>query len=420
MGLWILQALLVVGAVAADRDSGIGGDIYGQRGGYVHGFITVAEQWTDNLFYTRDDTQSDFATFVSPGIRLALPGAKDELLTVDGSTTAPGGMSFGRFGVGSSRRFQAYLAYAPEFEFYADNPDEDTTTHSANGLLSWRMRSGLVLELIDQISLGYQNYDEGTLGLKDEFTSNLLGFDILYPVGTRLSLRVGYQNYVIDYDTVDNADRDRSDHSVSCYVFYNVGAKSSVFLQYQWIDIDYDLDKGQIEDSVDQQWFGGFRWEITAKSSGAVKIGYGEKEYDDRTQGAESEIVYEAQIDHNLTAKSSLSLRAYRRQEETTIETTDYTLTQFVGMGFSQQMTYRIQATLDFDYVLDEYRGGFVDTDDRRQRDDNTYTVTLGLNYAPRGWLSFGLEYGFEERESNFEVNNYTANRVLFRVTGAL
>jgi hypothetical protein len=416
---WILPILLVTGA-AAEGASGIDGELFGQRGGYVHGFLSVAEQWTDNLFYTRDNMESDFTTWVSPGIRLALPGTKDELLTVDGSTTAPGGMSFGRLAVGRGRGFQAYLSYAPEFEFYADHPDEDTTTHSANGLLSWRMRSGLVLELIDQISSGYQDYDEGTFGSRDEFTSNLLGFDILYPLGTRLDLRVGYQNYVIDYDSAENDGRDRSDHSLSGYLFYKVGAKSSVFLQYQWVDIEYDLDNGQIEDSVDQSWFGGFRWDITAKSSGSVKIGYGEKENDDQALGAESEIVYEAQVDHNFTPKSSLSLRAYRRQEETTIETTDYTLSQFVGVGFAQQMTYRIQATLDLDYLLDQYRGGYVDPDDRRQRDDNTYTLTFGLNYAPRGWLSFGLEYGYEERDSNFDANNYTANRVLLRVTGAL
>ena len=324
--------MAVPGTVVAEEDSGISGDIFGKRGGYVHGVLSLAEEWTDNLFYDSDDTQSDFVTYVSPGIRLSIPWTKEELLTVDGSTTAPGGMAFGRMDVGGGRRFQAYLSYAPEFEFYADNSDEDTTTHLANGLLSWRLRSGLALELIDQYTVGYQDYDKGLSISRDEYSSNLLGFNVSYPVGTKLELRGGYQHYQIDYDAQEDADRARTDQSLSGYVFYRVGSKSSVFIQYQWIGIDYDLNAGQIEDSVDLQWFGGFRWDITAKSGGAVKIGYGEKDYDDQALGSQSEIVYEAQIDHNFTPKTSASLRAYRRQEETTIETADYTLTWRPGL----------------------------------------------------------------------------------------
>jgi hypothetical protein len=412
--------LVVPAIVEAEETSEIGSDIFGKRGGYIHGFLSVAEQWTDNLFYTSDDTESDFVTFVSPGIRLSLPGTKEELLTVAGSTTAPGGMSFGRMNVGGGRSFQAYLSYTPEFEFYAENKDEDITTHLANGLLSWRLRSGLALELIDQFTVGYQEYDEGLSISRDGYTSNLVAFDVLYPVGSKLDLRVDFQNYQIAYDATEDADRDRTDRNLSTYVFYKVRSKSSVFVQYQQIDIEYDLDSGKIDDSVDQQWFGGFHWDLTAKSSGAVKIGNGEKKFDDPALGSMSDFVFEAQIKHNFTPKTAASLMGYRRQEETTIKTIDYTLTQFVGLNLAQKMTYRIQATLDLDYTLKEYKGGVVITGDARQRDDQTYSVTAGLNYAPRGWLSFGLEYGYQERDSNFNAFDYTANRVLLRITGAI
>jgi hypothetical protein len=404
----------------AEETSGISGDIFGKRGGYIHGFLSVAEQWTDNLFYTPDDTKSDFVTFVSPGIRLSLPGTKEELLTVAGSTTAPGGVSFGRMVAGGGRSFQAYLSYTPEFEFYAENTDEEITTHLANGLLSWRLRSGLALELIDQFTVGYQDYDEGLSMSRDEYTSNLVGFDVLYPVGSRLDLRFDYKHYQVAYDAAAEADRNRTDQSLSAYLFYKVRSKLSVFVQYQWIDIEYDMDSGAIGDSVDQRWFGGFSWDISAKSSGTVKIGNGEKEFDDPARESESDIVFEAQIEHDFTPKTSAYLRAYRRQEETTIETADYTLTQFVEMGLAQQMTYRIQATLDLDYTLEEYNGGVVVVGNPRQRDDHTYSATAGLNYAPRGWLSFGLEYGYQERDSNFDAYDYSAHRVLLRITGAI
>jgi hypothetical protein len=95
-------------------------------------------------------------------------------------------------------------------------------------------------------------------------------------------------------------------------------------------------------------------------------------------------------------------------------------LTQFVEIGLAQQMTYHILATLDLYYTLDEYKGSVFVAGDPRQRDDQTYSATAGLNYAPRGWLSFGLEYGYEERDSNFDAYDYSVHRVLLRITGAI
>lgn len=418
--IWFLWGSFYPATLAAQDESGISGDIFGKRGGHIHGVLSIAEQWTDNLFYTPNDTQSDWVTYVSPGIRLSIPGTKDELLSVDGSTTAPGGSSFGRRGVGTGRRFQGYLSYSPEFEFYADDSDENIETHLANGLVSWRLRSGLALELIDQFTLGYQDYNVGPPQSRDEYCSNLLGFNVLYPVGSKLALRFDYQNYQILYDESEDAERDRMDNSLSAYAIFNVLPKSSVYIRYRWIDIDYDRDAGAIEDSREQQWFGGFRWKMTAKSDGDLQIGYGNRTFDDPSLGDTSDVVLEAQIDHQFTAKTSAFLRAYRRQEETSIETTDYTLSQYAGLGLAKEMTYRIQIELGIDYSQNEYKGGEPVTSDSRQREDKTYLVTVGLNYAPRGWLSLGVEYGHEQRESNSDEYEYTNNRVMLRVTGGL
>jgi hypothetical protein len=401
-------------------ESGISGEIFGKRGGHIHGFLSVAEQWTDNLFYTPDDTQSDWVTIVSPGIRLSIPGTKEALLSIDGSTTAPGGSSFGRRVVGTERRFQAYLSYSPEFEFYADNADENIETHLANGLVAWRLRSGLALELIDQFSIGYQDFNVGVSQSRDEYYSNLAGFNVLYPVGGKLALRFNFQKYQITYDEDEEADRDRTDNSLSGYALFHVLPKSSVYIRYRWTDIDYDTAGGAMDDSHEQQWTSGFRWEMTAKSEGDVQVGYSCRAFDNPSLRDISDIVLEAQIDHQFTAKTSAFLRAYRRQEETSIETTDYTLSNFAGLGLSQQVTYRIQFELSLDYLQDDYKGGRVVNGVLSQRDDQTYAVTTGLSYAPRGWLSFGLDYGYERRESNFDAFEYTNNRVMLQVTGAI
>ncbi|ESP92611.1 hypothetical protein PL2TA16_04117, partial [Pseudoalteromonas luteoviolacea 2ta16] len=87
----------------------------------IHGYLSVAERWTDNLFYTSDDTDSDFVTHVTPGIRLSLPGTKEDLLAISTATTSPGGLTFDRLADPENRQFQAYLSYSPEMEFYHDH-----------------------------------------------------------------------------------------------------------------------------------------------------------------------------------------------------------------------------------------------------------------------------------------------------------
>ena len=88
--IWVVFLISIMAAwsaFAADQSEeavqpSIGGEIFGKQGGYVHGYLSVAERWTDNLFYTPDDTDSDFVTHVTPGIRLSLPGTKEDLLAI--------------------------------------------------------------------------------------------------------------------------------------------------------------------------------------------------------------------------------------------------------------------------------------------------------------------------------------------------
>ena len=399
----------------------ISGDIFGKRGGYVHGYLSLGGRWTDNLFFTPDDTQSDFITLISPGIRFALPGTKEELLSISTSTTSPGGTVFDRVADPGNLGFQAFLSYAPEIEIYKNNTDQDTTTHLANGLARYRFRGGLALEAYNQYYNGYEGYDANNNRFtRGNYQSNIFGFNADYGLTEKTDLRVGYGNYRLDFKDAIDANRDRTDNSVLGRIAYRVRPKTSVFFQYSLVDVFYDQEVGSQKDSIDQRFYGGASWNFAAKSRGSVQIGLQNRNYNDSTITSENDFIYQAVIDHQFTPKTSLSFRGYRNQDETSISAYDYTLTHYARLGYLQQLTGRIRGTIDVEYRLDQYNGDFVAAGDPEEREDKSIALIPSIRYAFNGWLSMGLEYRYARRDSNIDFWDYTNNQFTIRITGAI
>jgi polysaccharide biosynthesis protein VpsM len=412
-------------ALAADKTDdtaqpSISGDIYGKHGGYIHGYLSIAERWTDNLYYTPDDEESDSVTHVTPGIRLSLPGTKEDLLAISTATTSPGGLTFDRLVDPKNRRFQAYLAYSPDMEFYQDHTDENTVTHVANGLVRFRLRSKLTLEAYDRYTNGYEDYNIGRRSVRDDYQYNLLGLGADYNLTAKFSLRADYRNFLLDYDTAESDDRDRTDNSLSTALYYRVLSKTAVFAQFVFTDLAYDQEVAYQKDSIDQRYYGGVSWNITAKSRGQVKVGLGWRDYDDSSLASEERLIYEALIDHHFTPKTSLRLSAYRRQDESSIYSYDSVLTHYVRLGYLQKMTARIHGVLDLEYRNYQYEGDADAAGDPYDREDDIFAVIPAVRYAFNGWLSLGFEYRYEKRNSNIDYWDYTNNQVALRLTGAI
>ena len=322
----IVVVLLFVGTYAAAAEptddseaATISGDIFGKRGGYVHGFLSLGGRWTDNLFFTPDDTESDFITLISPGIRFAIPGTKEELLDISTATTSPGGVVFNRSADPGNPGFQAFLSFAPEIQIYKNNTEEDTTTHLANGLARYRFRGGLSLEAYNQYYKGYEGYDLNSPSSRGDYQSNLFGFNADYTLTEKVTVRIGYGNYMTVYLDEINEDGDRTDNSVNGTLSYQVQPKTSIFFQYSLTDISYDQAAASFRDSKDQSYYGGVNWNFTAKSSGRVQIGFGSKDYDGPQLESENNFIYQAVIDHRFTSKTSIQFRGYQSQNETTL-----------------------------------------------------------------------------------------------------
>ena len=69
------------------------------------------------------------------------------------------------------RRLMAYLVYSPEFEFYADNSDEDTESHHLEASFQYRFRGGLTVGILDQFLKTHDERGTGFTTILDEYTA---------------------------------------------------------------------------------------------------------------------------------------------------------------------------------------------------------------------------------------------------------
>jgi polysaccharide biosynthesis protein VpsM len=393
-------------------------EVFGMRGGYIHPFLSVTEFFTDNALNARNNRKSDFATVVSPGIWLTFPHVKEKLLLINTANISPGGFSLSRYKPETFRRFQTYLFYNADIELYSKESTLNGVSHKAEGLFQYNLRGGLSFELVDQFLASHDILGIGLSTQLDKFRANLVNFIIRYEAGDRLILRLDYSNYLVGYTASRNNFRDRDDNAISAYLFYKLQPKTSLFYQYEFIDVGYR--DNILSDSTEQHNFLGVQWDMTAKSKGSVKAGYGIKDFSSSDIQDSRDFIMEAQVDHKLTAKTSLMLKASRKTNETNISTTDYMLSDTIEADYLQKITGKISANIVLAYTRDAYHGEVTLGGNMKKLTDNYYSGALALQYKFKEWLEMDAGYVLTVRDSAFSELDYTNNKLFLRITGSL
>lgn len=402
------------------EQSGAAGDVFGHRRGYIHPFVSVGGYYTSNIFNLDDDERSDTVMVVSPGIWLALPASRQQLVEVETVNTAPGGLGVSRFSIETERRFQGYALYRGEFSENKNFQEAETEDHRAEALLVYRFRGGLSVELLEIFEKDHDPFSTGDAEERqlDTFRSNLLNPVISYQVSPKTRLQLGYSWYVLDYDSARREFRDREDHAVSGSVFYQFAPKTSVFLDYEYIAVDYDNDNSR--DNHENRVFGGLQWRATEKSLGRLRLGYGKKKFEGSEEDDRDFLAIEAQMNHRFTRKTSAFLSLVRRAGETDVRGARDVLTNRVRLGYTQLLTAKLTGRIVASYNRNDYDGAITLDGQTDEREDENYQAEIALGFSPNRWLNFSTGYVYNERDSNFNTWDYEDHTVYLKVTAAL
>jgi polysaccharide biosynthesis protein VpsM len=395
-------------------------EIFGRGGSYFHPSLAVTEIYTDNAFATKDNKKTNLSTVLTPEIWLSLPRVAEKHLVLDEtSNRMPGGLVFANYAPEVIRRYQAYLLYRADIPLpSANSPYSNAITHTGYGRFEYNGNkfSANVFDLFVK-SFETRGLSVSTEpGQVDKFYNNLFEAAAHVDTGNRLSVRLDYSNFLVHYNDLRNQFMDRTDNSFSGYLFYKLQPKTAAFLEYRFIDISYVNDSSL--NSGEHQFLAGVQWDITAKSKGMVKAGYGVKDFTGPSQSVNT-FIAEAQIKHQFTPKTSLTVTGFRKTDETNVATFLYTITNQIGVEYQQLFTSKITGLADLMYINERYKDALttVNTSDIK---DNIYQATVGLQYEFQKWLKSDIGYVYTRRDSSFSDYNFVSNTAFLRITGSL
>ena len=395
----------------------VSGEILGTRSGFIHPFVSVGAFHTDNLFNDDKNEKSDNVAIITPGIWFSLPATRQKLVQVDTMNTVPGGLALSRFRTKTERRFQGYALYRADIREYDKYTDENRTDHRAEGAFKVSLRGGLSLEVLNVYEIDHDRYGTGTDDREsDKFDSNLFNTILAYQIAPKTLIRLDYGNYYLDYDKDRNRYRNRTDNSVSAYLFYDLTPKTSLFIQGEYVDVDYDEDINSDNDVMN--YYIGAQMRASKKLRGRVKIGFGEKDFDDSTLDDRDEWLAEARLDYFFTPKTSVYLRSARRVLESDSIGTNSIVSFRTRLGYRQRFTAKLRGEMAAYYEERDYKDDVVAGVPKR--DDDEYGFIAAVGFSPTRWLNVSVGYEYEERDSNLDGKDYTSNTCFLRMTAAL
>jgi hypothetical protein len=236
-----------------------------------------------------------------------------------------------------------------------------------------------------------------------------------YQLGEKSLLRIDYSNYYLHFLGEENGFRDRDDNRVAAYFFYKLWPKTSLFAEYEYLNTAY-RDK-TVSGSMEHHMFFGVRYDVTDKTKGMLKVGYGIKDYNRSSVKPNSNIYAEAQLDHKFSEKTSVILTASRRTDETDVATANSIVENTVDVTYLQRLTTKLTGNINLRFTDEKYNGSVTYAGVTKALHDEYIRAGASVLYEFRDWLTFTLGYYFTDRMSNINALSYTNNTIFLRIS---
>ncbi len=403
------------------------GDLFGtEGGGYFHPYISIAGEWTDNLYNVDTDETENFLTTISPGIWLALPSRKQIPLAIAPNNTSAGGLQSALDDFTTFDRMNIYLLGGIAYKMYSSDSDLNDFDARLEGLFKLNFRTGLSFQIVDSYNRNQDRFDIENDAAEENrrYHSNLAVADADWEFTEKLRAKVEFSNFLLNYDEDEDSWLNRVDNAVSLYGYYKFSLKTSFLVEYRYVDVAYDED--DLGDSEHNFLMGGIEWITTDKTALRFKLGYQQRDFKYQVMNnlvASSEDAsndswaMEAALDYYFSEKTKLIVSVNNSIEET--DSWDAIDKQVLAgnVHYEQEFFEDFIGMCDFRYENADY--SYVETVDN-SREDDRFVFRPALQYIMKDWLMAELGYTYDMRDSTDDFYNYTTNIFSISLNGAL
>ena len=351
-------------------------------------------EWTDNVFATPTQTQSDTAISVKPSF--------------SGHTLW-------------SRHQLSFDASITRKEFF-DFSDESTTTYSiGTGGRVDVQRDAFVEAGLRYASLTEARTSAGAAGQAAEPIEydTLSAFVGAEHMSGRLRLRTRFDFNDIDYDSaplfgggiVDQNFRDRKTYRTEFRGDVAFSPDTAVFGRLRLDNRDYRLSPPDVALDRTSKGYtldGGFDFDIRGVARGAVGLGYTEQDYDDPAIGKTSGLSVEALVEWFPTPITTITAHASRSVEDAAIAGAAGYFNTDIGVSIDHELRRNVILSAGARWGEDDYSG--------LDRTDTRTSLSAGATYMLNRSAGVRATYTYDDQASSGAAagRDFTRNSVTF------
>ncbi|MBW8191448.1 outer membrane beta-barrel protein [Neiella marina] len=306
---------------------------------------------------------------------------------------------------------------------YADSDEDDFTDHVVDTRFNHEFTARHRIELNYQFARRHEERGTGlSEGRPDAFDEVVekdnQRVDLVYGLGVReatfnVDLHLGYAD--VDYRNFEEVSdyRDYDSLLAGTVLYWRLAPRTSLLFEWQMDDKEYNKTAAteNSRDSKDHKALVGLKWEATGKTSGEIKMGYEDRNYDADARKDFSGFTWLVGVEWQPLTYSTISLDSGRRAKDPDT-LGDYIEESSVHARWRHNWSNRLATITGIEYVEESFTG--ID------REDEFLSSSIGLRYDWLRWLSTEVKYSYTDMDSNIDAVTYDKNVYTLTVNASL
>lgn len=310
---------------------------------------------------------------------------------------------------------------------YDDSSQDDYDDHRLNAEFAYQLTRRNKVDLYGYVFREHENRSTGDLdfdpnSVPNEYDENQIG--LKYTFGrAKAKGRVELFAESLDREYTNNendtADEDREETLFGGAFFLRVSPRTSLFVEYTNEDSNYlnDPDPSDITvplgtlDSTTDQYSAGFKWQLAAKTTGQIKLGYISRKFDSSAREDFSGFSWDIRGDWNATSQSLIRFTTSRADKDSDDGANGgYIDQQYYSVDWEKKWGNKFTSTLSASLTEKEYID--YETTANAGRDDSLLSYGLRFDYAVFRWLDIGLSAIYDDNDSSDDDFDYDRERI--------
>ena len=292
-----------------------------------------------------------------------------------------------------------------DFKNYRDNAKQNQQNHYFTAIGKFNLRKGFDVELFDHYEDTWEAAGTDTDQIHPRKTNTGVIKVSLPDYFRRFDVDFTYQNYDQEYDEFALKRANRNEHSFTVKVPFKLTPKINIFPEYTFgfNHIDSERLIGGLSDSHWNTIFGGVEWQATAKTTGLMKFGYTNRDFEKATVSDVSTFSMLIGIEADLSSRTKLLIDAERSTQVSEFTSGS---NAFDSTGGKLSISHRMKKVTAAMYGI-YFKSVFHDS----TRKDDDYTLGADVAYNIKKWSFIDLKYSYKDKHSNFESQSDRINK---------